>query len=117
MTKKGILLLFLYCSLTTGAGIARAVDIQTGPLEQIGPSTSAGEKESAATIGPRSPEKEKPQGVGVNFIVNKNLAITSSASLLSPEPYLQTGQAVNSGGLGFSTSQVGGAVGLKIFFN
>ena len=115
MTEKVLLLLFLYCSLTTGAGIARAVDVQTGPVEQIGPSI-LGEKQSV-TIGPRSPEKEKPQGVEVNFLVNRNLAITSSASLLSPEPYTQTGQAINSGNLGFSTSQVGGAVGLKIFFN
>jgi len=110
------LLVFLYCSLTIGAGIASAVEIQTGPVDQNAPSTSAGEKQSA-TIGPRDPEKEKPQGVGVDFLLSKNLAVSSSVSLLSPEPYLQTGQVVNSGGLGFSTSQVGGAVGLKIFFN
>lgn len=114
--KSKIWILCVFCSLTIGAGIARAVDVQTAPVEQNTPSSSEENKQST-TIGPRDTEKEKPHGVGVNIFLNKNLAVTSSVSLLPPEQSLQSGQVANNGGLGLNAAQVGGAVGFKMLFN
>jgi|GEM_PF-3344398 len=113
--KSKLLLLSIFCNLTIGAGIANAVNIETAPIEQNSISSSAGDKQST-TIGPRDPEKDKSHGVGVNVFMSKNLAVSSSVSVFAPEPNLQTGQIGNSGGLGLNASQVGGTVGLKMFF-
>lgn len=114
--KSKLLLLLVFYSLTIGAGIARAVDIQTAPVDRNSTSSLAGDKQSVS-IGPRDPEKEKPRGVGVNVFVNKNVSVNSSVAVLSPEPYVQPGQIGNDRGFGLSTSQIGGTVGLKVFFN
>lgn len=113
--KSKLLLLSLFCSLTIGAGIANAVNIETAPIEQNSISSSG--NKLSTTIGPRDPEKDKSRGVGVDFFLNKKLAVSSSVSVLTPAPNLQTGQIVNSGGLGLNASQVGGTVGIKMFFN
>ena len=109
--KKGLFLSLFY-SLTIGAGLAKAVDIETVPIEQNNLSSHAGEKQSA-TIGRRDPEKEKPHGVGVNVFLSKNVAVSSSVSVAAPEPNMQT---VNSGGLGFNVCQVGGGCGAQDVF-
>lgn len=111
--KSKIWILCVFCSLTIGAGIARAVDVQTAPVEQNTPSSSEENKQSV-TIGPRDPEKVKPHGVGVNVFLNKNLAVNGSISLLPPEQYLQSG---NNGDLGLNPSQLGGAVAFRVLFN
>ena len=114
--KNNILFLLLFYSLTIGAGIAGAVDIQTAPADRNSPSPPTGDKQSVS-IGPRDTEKEKPHGMAVNVFVNKNVAVNSSVSVLSPEPSVQPGQNGNSRGFGLSASQLGGTVGLKVFFN
>ncbi len=113
--KSKIWLLLAFCSLTVNVGIARAVDIRTAPVEQNSVSSSEENKQSV-TIGPRDPEKDKARGVGVNIFLKKNVALTSSVSLLPPVQSMQP-QGANSGDLSLNAAQVGGAVGFKMLFN
>lgn len=111
MTKKVAVLLSLW-SFTIGTGIASGVEIQTAPVEQNTLSAVAETKQSA-TIGPRDPEKEKPHGIGVDVFLSKNVAMTSSVSLLPAAPSVLPG----SSGQGLNAAQLGGTVGLKMIFN
>jgi len=115
MMKTILWLLCLGYTLTVGAAIAGAVEIQAAPVEQDGAAAIAAKKQSA-NIGPRDPEKEKAHGVGVDVFLSKKLAVCSSVSLLAPEPYLQTVQTGTGEGVGLNPSQLGGAVGLKVIF-
>lgn len=111
--KSKILVLLVFCSLAAHAGIARAVDVRPVPVEQNIPSPSEETKQSTS-IGPRDPEKDKAHGVGVNIFLNKNVAVTSSVSLLPPTQSMVPWQGAD---LSFNAAQVGGAVGFKMLFN
>ncbi len=110
-------LLLLFCFLVWNADIAMAADIRTTPIVQSGTSAPADESKPA-NVGPHDPYKEKSPGVGVNVFLNKNMAVSGSVSLLSPEPSALSGQpdSAGAGGLGLRPSQVGGAVAFKMFF-
>ncbi len=114
--KSKIWVFLIFCSLAAHVGIARAVDVRPTPVEQNIPSPSEEAKQSTS-IGPRDPEKDKAHGVGVNIFLNKNVAVTSSVSLLPPTQSMQPWQGANSGDLSFNAAQVGGAVGFKMLFN
>lgn len=115
MKKRLPSFLLLAGMLTCGAGVARALDIQSAPVAQAIPSPAAAEKQSP-NIGPHDPEKEKPLGVGVNFFLTKNMAVTSSLSLPSPDAAGQSGLTGSGGGSVLSASRVGGTVGFRMLF-
>ena len=61
------------------------------------PFLSEGDKQSGI-VGPRDPPKEKTLVVGVDIFLNKNLAVTSSVSLLTPESPCYRGRPEITGG-------------------
>ena len=115
MTKRTAWLLSMLMGTMVGTTCARAADIQAAPVEKSTPAPAAGDKTSS--IGPHDPEQERPLGVGVDVFVTKNLAVSSSLSLLPMELPLAAGQPGTVGGLGLSTARVGGSIGLKVLFD
>ncbi len=112
-----LLVLLLACFLVWNAGIAMAADIQTTAIQSASPSARDGQK--PANVGPHDPDKGKSHGVGVNVFLNKNVAVSGSVSLFSPEPSIMSGQpepAGIAGGQGSLPSHLGGAVAFKLFF-
>ncbi len=118
MNSTILLLLLLICFLVWNADIAMAADIQTTPITQSAtPSARDGQK--PANVGPHDPDKGKSHGVGVNVFLNKNVAVSGSVSLFSPEPSMLSGQPDQpgtAGGQGSLPSHLGGAVAFKLFF-
>ncbi len=106
-------LLLLFCFLVWNADVAMAADIQTAPIVNSA-TPSANNDNKPTNVGPHDPAKEKSHGVGVNVFMNKNMAVSGSVSLLSPEPSALSGQA--DPGLLLRPSQVGGTVAFKLFF-
>ena len=99
----------------SGGGAMAAMEVTTAPGDHDSAPVEATTKRSA-NIGPRDPEKEKAHGIGVDVFLNKNLAVSSSLALLPSDPYQQSGQGGLNEVLGLNTSQLGGAVGLKVRF-
>jgi hypothetical protein len=113
--KRTIWLLCLGYTLTAGAGMAGALEIQTACGEQDN-ATPAATKKQSANIGQQDPDKDKSYGVGLDVFLNRNVAVCSSVSLLASDPYPQAGQTGTSWGLGLSPAQLGGTVGFKVLF-
>ncbi len=113
-----LLVLLLFCFLVWNADIAMAADIQTTSIAQF-PPTSARNDQKSSNVGPHDPDRQKSHGVGVNVFLNKKMAVTGSVSVLGSEQSVLTGQSDQTGmggGLGLRASQVGGAIGFKLFF-
>ncbi|MBP1752304.1 MAG: hypothetical protein H6Q57_1140 [Geobacteraceae bacterium] len=108
------LLLIVYC-LTIGAGIAKALDIQTAPMEQNNPSSTEKNKQYL-NIGQRDPQKDNPQGVWLDFLLDKNMAVGCGLTVNFQEPEMQNDQNGNSVRLGLGEAHLGGCVGLKFLF-
>ena len=116
MVKKTTWLLGMVLGIVVGANSAQAAEIQASPVELGSPAPAAGDK-MTSNIGHHAPEQEKSYGLGVDVFVTKNLALSSSFTMLAMEPPLAAGQNGDVGGLGFSPSRMGGSIGLKVLFN
>jgi hypothetical protein len=114
MKIRAGLLLIVYC-IAVGAGIAKAVDIQTAPMEQNNPSSTEKNKQYL-NIGQRDPQKDNPQGVWSDFFLDKNMAVGCGLTVNSYEPDSRNGQNGNSVRLGLGEAHLGGCVGLKFVF-
>lgn len=113
--RKTVWILCVVVTISLSGGLAwGAVAVKAAPMDQDG-AVEAVTKQSA-NVGPRDPEKEKAHGVDIDLFLNKNLAVSSRVSLLPSDSYLPPGQSGATDGLGLNTSQLGGAVGLKVRF-
>ena len=110
---KTVWILALAGILAGGANAARAVEIRTAPLDRTAAAPPGETK--PVTVGPREPAKER--GVKVNLFLSRNVAVSSSISLLSAEEFHQPGAVDAGSDLSLRAAQVGGTIGLKVFFN
>ncbi len=113
---KSIGVFLLCCSFMSVPGNARAVDIQAAPapFELNKPSSPQMDRQNF-NVGPRDSQKEKGQGVWLNFYENKKLSVGCGISLVPQASLLHNGQSGNSSGLG--PEKVQGCFGFKYSFH